>query len=349
MHTCNRLLLSFIMKKIYYLLGLISLISCGETAPEKQKIVVDGFAQGTTYNVTYISNDGVDYQRSIDSLLIEIDNSLSTYQKKSLISKFNKSDSLGEVDDLFSTVFDISKDVYAQTNGLFDPTIAPIVNAWGFGFENLLSTDSVVIDSLLYYVNFDNVSMVSGQVSKSSKGMMLDFNAVAQGSSVDFLANLLEERGIENYLVEVGGELKAKGVNINDTLWRIGIDRPLADLKEREIEAIVNLDNKALATSGNYRKFYEKDGMKYSHTINPKTGYPVEHNLLSATVVTDNCGYADAYATSFMVMGLQESQQFLSEHKEIEALLIYSDENGDLQSFITEGLNKYIELNPDKK
>ena len=337
------------MKNVFYVLSVVLLISCGESAPVKQKIVVDGFAQGTTYNVTYISYDGVNYQRSIDSLLIEIDNSLSTYQKKSLISKFNQSDSLGETDKLFTAVFDISKDVYEQTNGLFDPTIAPVVNAWGFGFENLHSTDSTVIDSLLIYVDFTNVSLKGNNILKEMKGMMLDFNAVAQGYSVDVLAFFLDKKGINNYLVEVGGELKAKGLNINDTLWRIGIDRPLPDLQEREMEAIVNLENKALATSGNYRKFYEKDGMKYSHTINPKTGYPVEHNLLSATVVTDYCGYADAYATSFMVMGLQESKDFLSKHKEIEALLIYSDEKGDLQTFITEGLKKFIELNADIK
>jgi thiamine biosynthesis lipoprotein len=337
------------MKNIFYLLGVVLLISCEESDIKKQKVVVEGYAQGTTYNVTYVSEDGVSYQRSIDSLLIEIDNSLSTYQKKSLISKFNQSDSLGKIDELFKSVFNISKDVYGKTDGLFDPTIAPIVNTWGFGFENLHTTDSLVIDSLLSYVDFTNIVLNENEISKAKNGMMLDFNAVAQGYSVDVLANLLEKRGINNYLVEVGGELKAKGLNINDTLWRIGIDRPLPGLKEREIEAIVNLDNKALATSGNYRKFYEKDGMKYSHTINPRTGYPVTHNLLSATVVTDNCGYADAYATSFMVMGLQESKDFLLMNKEIDALLIYSDEKGDLQTFITEGLIKYIELNPDKK
>lgn len=346
-----RLLIYFCltMKKLIYLALLVLLASCGEKTAVKQKMVVEGFAQGTTYNVSYISKDGLNYQRSIDSLLIEIDNSLSTYQKKSLISKFNQSDSIGTIDSLFKAVFDISKEVYIQTNGLFDPTIAPIVNAWGFGFDELYATDSLTIDSLLAFVDFNKMTIVNHKVTKERKGMMLDFNAVAQGYSVDVLADLLEKKGIENYLVEVGGELKAKGLNLNDTLWRIGIDRPLPDLAEREIEAIVNLDNKSLATSGNYRKFYEKDGMKYSHTINPKTGYPVTHNLLSATVVTVNCGYADAYATSFMVMGIQESKDFLSAHKEIEALLIYSDEKGDLQSFITPGLSQFIELNPDKK
>ena len=326
------------MKNVFYVLSVVLLISCGESAPVKQKIVVNGFAQGTTYNVTYISYNGVNYQRSIDSLLIEIDNSLSTYQQKSLISKFNQSDSLVETDELFTAVFAISKEVYEQTNGLFDPTIAPVVNAWGFGFENSHSTDSTIIDSLLIYVDFTNVTLKGNNVVKEKKGMMLDFNAVAQGYSVDILAYLLEKKGIENYLVEVGGELKAKGLNINDTLWRIGIDKPLPDLQEREIEAIVNLENKALATSGNYRKFYEKDGMKYSHTINPKTGYPVEHNLLSASVVTDNCGYADAYATSFMCMGIKKSKEFLLTHTSLKVYFVYSDKNGNWKTFSTENL-----------
>jgi len=337
------------MKVIFYLMGVILLFSCGNSTPSKQKMVVDGFAQGTTYKVIYLSEDGINHQRAIDSLLIEIDNSMSTYQKRSLISIFNQVDSIGEIDQLFADVYTISKQVFEATNGAFDPTVAPLVNAWGFGFENLHSTDSIMIDSLLGFVDFRFINLGKSEVYKLKKGVMLDFNAVAQGYTVEVLGNLLESRGIKNYLVEVGGELKAKGLNMNDTLWRIGIDRPLPNLKEREIEAIVNLDNKALATSGNYRKFYEKDGKKYSHTINPITGYPVEHNLLSVTVITDECAYADAYATAFMVMGLEKSKEFLAHHKELDALLIYNDSTGDLQTFMTNGLKDFIELNTDKK
>ena len=337
------------MKKIFYSVLFLSFLSCGDSAPKKQKMVVNGYAQGTTYNIIYISETGVDYQRAIDSTLIEIDNSLSTYQKKSIISKFNQADSTLEVDQLFKDVFNISKQVFQISEGAFDPTIAPIVNAWGFGFENLHSTDSATIDSLKQLVDFNQISLTNNSAVKINKGMMLDFNAVAQGYSVDVLASLLDSKGINNYLVEVGGELKAKGVNINDTLWRIGIDKPIEGLEEREIEAIVNLENKALATSGNYRKFYEKDGMKYSHTINTKTGYPVEHNLLSATVITSNCGVADAFATVFMVVGLQDAKEILSENKNIEALLIYNDEDGGLQTFMSDGLKGVIELNVDNK
>jgi thiamine biosynthesis lipoprotein len=333
------------MRRYIYIAITTILFACGSDAPIKKEIAVTGYAQGTTYSVKYINNDGINYQRAIDSLLIEIDNSMSTYQKKSLISKFNQADSIFEVDNLFIDVLTISKKVYEVSGGAFDPTVAPVVNAWGFGFENLNTTDSLTIDSLLAFVNFNDIIIKKNKVIKKRKGIMLDFNAVAQGYTVDVLGDLLESKGITNYLVEVGGELKAKGLNMQDTLWRVGIDRPLPNLKERELEAIVSLENKALATSGNYRKFYEKDGMKYSHTINPKTGYPVQHNLLSATVITDGCGYADAYATAFMVMGLEKSKEFLNQHQELDAMLIFSDKDGNLQTFITEGLKKYIELN----
>ncbi len=324
------------------------LLSCGEEQV-KQEIKVNGFAQGTTYHVSYVSMDGIDYQRAIDSLLIEVDNSMSTYQNKSIISKFNQADSIMEVDQLFLDVLNISKKVYQESDGAFDPTVAPIVNAWGFGFENINNTDSSTIDSLLTFVGLDKINIMDNLVMKEKKGVMLDFNAIAQGYTVDVLCKMLELRGINNYMVEVGGELKVRGNNINDTLWRIGIDKPLPDLKERELQAVVNLDNKALATSGNYRKFYEKNGMRYAHTINPKTCYPVQHSLLSATVLADNCALADAYATVFMVVGLEKSKAILESKKELDGLLIYSDENSELKTYVTPNLDNYIELNSGKK
>ena len=329
------------------------MFGCGVTTPTNQQIVVNGFAQGTTYSVRYLTADGVNYQRAIDSLLIEIDNSMSTYNKNSIISKWNKTSMGSEVflDENFENVFNISLKVEKETLGSFDPTVAPLVNAWGFGFEKASKIDSSTIDTILLDIGMDQLTFSGGTANfilKSNPDCKLDFNAVAQGYTVDVLGDLLEERGIMNYLVEVGGELKAKGNNSQDSLWRVGIDRPLPDLAEREIEAIVNLNNKSLATSGNYRKFYEKEGKKYAHTINPKTGYPVEHNMLSATVIAVNCALADAYATAFMVMGLDQSKEFLAKHKELDALLIYSDEDGDLQAFITSELINFIELNPDK-
>ncbi|MDF1673890.1 MAG: FAD:protein FMN transferase [Vicingaceae bacterium] len=341
------------MKNLFYFVTVLFLISCGEDAPVKQEVKITGYAQGTTYSVVYISEGGENYQRAIDSTLIEIDNSMSTYQKNSLISKWNQSED-GEgvkFDENFVQVYNISENIFKETQGFFDPTVAPLVNAWGFGFEKESEITQEIIDSTLFLVGFNKlVAHHEGGkfVTKINSQIKLDFNAVAQGYTVDVLGELLEKKGVSNYLVEVGGELRAKGNNIKDTLWRVGIDRPLPDLKEREIEAIVHLDNLSLATSGNYRKFYEKDGKKYSHTINPKTGYPVEHNLLSATVITKECAYADAYATAFMVMGLEKSKTFLASHKELMALLIFSDENGDIQTFTTKNLSNNIELNPNK-
>ena len=337
------------MQKIIYSLIILFLFSCGVGSKQTslKEMRVEGQAQGTTYHITYISKDGTDYQRQMDSLLIEIDNSLSTYQPRSIISKLNKQEQNIELDKMFTDVFNISKQAYAETAGAFDPTVAPVVNAWGFGFENKDNTDSLTIDSLMQFVGFENINLTDG--FKLENNVMLDFNAVAQGYSVDVLADFFRAKEIDDFLVEVGGELIASGKNIDDNLWRVGIDRPEENLKERELEAIIHLKDKALATSGNYRKFYEKDGVKFSHTINPKTGYPVRHSLLSVTIIANNCGLADAYATSFMVMGLEKSKDFLEQHKEIEAFLIYSDEKGDFQTFVTKGLEQYIELNVDKK
>ncbi|MCO6500812.1 MAG: FAD:protein FMN transferase [Vicingus serpentipes] len=333
------------MLKYFLPLFILLLFSCKEEKLKRQEVKVEGLAQGTSYHVTYITDTGVNYQRAIDSLLIEIDNSLSTYQPRSVISRFNQADSIQEIDPLFKDVFMMAKEVYQLTNGAFDPTIAPVVNAWGFGFKNSNQTDSLTIDSLMQFVNFNSVSIADNIAVKRNSGVMLDFNAIAQGYSVDVLANFLKNNGIRDFLVEVGGEVVASGKNINDTLWRVGIDRPIENLKERELEAIIHLKNIALATSGNYRKFYEKDGMKYAHTINPKTGYPVQHSLLSVTVLAEHCAMADAYATAFMVMGLDKTKEFLLVNEKIHALLIYEDENKKIKTYTTPYINDIIELN----
>ncbi len=341
------------MRELLYVFGFVLLFGCRENEPKNHKITVNGYAQGTTYSIVYISEDGENYQRAIDSTLIEIDNSMSTYNKNSIISRWNASIKGDDVllDENFMKVLTISEKVNDKTGGLFDPAIGSLIRLWEFnGEDGIPIADSSIIDSVKAYIGFHNIRNEGNKLYKLREdNVELNFNAVAQGYTVDVLGGLLEKRGITNYMVEVGGEVKAKGINMEDTLWRIGIDKPLPDLQEREIEAIIHLNNKALATSGNYRKFYEKDGKKYSHTINPITGYPVEHNLLSATVIADECAYADAYATAFMVMGLEESKKFLQKHPELEALLIFSDENGLMQTFMTIGLESKIELNPNKK
>lgn len=333
------------MKKIIGIVLVLTFFGC-TNEPKNNTIEINGFAQGTTYHIVYINSNGENFQRSIDSLLIEIDNSLSTYNKKSIITRFNNADSVCEVDKMFIDVFNRSKEVYAATDGAFDPTVAHLVNVWGFGFKNMDNTDSTTIDSLLKLVDFDAITIEKNIAIKHHKNLMLDFNAIAQGYSVDVIADFLADKGIENYMVEIGGEVKARGKkNPRQQFWRIGIDKPIENQKERTLEAVVNLNNKALATSGNYRKFYEKDGVKYSHTLNPKTGYPVHHSLLSATVITENCAIADAYATVFMVVGLEKAKEILNQKPNLQAILIFENENKKLETFVSEGLKEYIELN----
>ncbi|MGE0562317.1 MAG: FAD:protein FMN transferase [Flavobacteriales bacterium] len=333
------------MKKLVGVLSLLGLFGCSNE-PEIDTIELNGFAQGTTYHIVYINSNGDNYQRAIDSLLIEIDNSLSTYNKKSIITKFNQADSIVVVDNMFLDVFNRAKEIYVASEGAFDPTVTHLVNAWGFGFQNINNTDSSTIDSLLKFVDFESIEVIEkNKIVKKNPQSMLDFNAIAQGYSVDVIADFLADKGIDNYMVEIGGEVKAVGKNRNQQWWRIGIDKPVENETERTIEAIVNLKNKALATSGNYRKFYEKDGVKYSHTINPKTGYPVTHSLLSATVVTDNCAVADAYATVFMVVGLEKAKEILTKNNKLQAILIFENENKQLETFISDDLKDFIELN----
>jgi len=302
-----------------------------------------GFIQGTTYNIQYKYSE--DIQVEIDSVLHEFDLSLSTYIPNSIISGFNQNDTLVLADEYFERFFTAANEVSIKTNGDFDITVAPIVNAWGFGFTERQNVDSLLIDSLLEFTGFEKVKLENGLIIKHNPSLMLDGNAIAQGQSVDVIAEFLEGKNIKNYLVDIGGEIRTKGQNPSKKDWRIGIDKPIENSGEidRELQAILKFSNKSLATSGNYRKFYEKDGIKYSHTINPKTGYPVKHNLLSATVVTNECIYADAYATAFMVMGLEKSIEFIESNIDIEAYLIYSDSAGNYTEYISKGIESMLE------
>ena len=277
------------------------------------------------------------------------------FRSSSIISKINKGDTTVVPDRYFTDVFKRSKEVSERTNGAFDPTVAPLVNAWGFGFtEGIQKVDSIIIDSLLKYVDYRLVDIENDRLVKDTSGLQdinaanmikLDFNAIAQGYTVDVLAEMLNSKAIENYMIEVGGEVRSKGKNQNDELWRIGIDKPEEGVKDRDIIAIIELNNRSLATSGNYRKFYEKNGVKYSHTIDPKTGYPVRHSLLSATVIASDCITADAYATAFMVMGIDKARVFLQENEDIglEAYFVYSGPKGEWESYFTAGIGKYLE------
>ena len=322
--------------------GLI-LISCNQK-PKTYYLSFGGFTQGTTYNITYESSDSINYQNKIEILLAEFDSSLSTYNRLSLISKINYNES-NITDEYIRTVFNKASEVYKNTYCAFDITVAPLVNAWGFGFENKGEITNAKIDSILKFVGFQNLCLKDTIITKSDPRVMIDVNAIAQGYSVDVVADFLEEQNIINYLVEIGGEVKTKGFNKKGKEWRIGIDKPVDNnnIPGDNLQAIVKLSNKSLATSGNYRKFYERNGIKYSHTIDPKTGYPVTHSLLSATVIANDCITADAYATAFMVMGLDKAYNLAEKLPDIEAVFIYNNESCEFNIKYTAYIQEIIE------
>lgn len=306
----------------------LMLNACREPVIEFKKIA--GYTQGTTYHITYQNVLNRDLQPEIDSLLREFDMSLSTYIDSSLISEFNKTDKQMAVDDYLINVFTTGKEVWETSDGAFDMSIAPLVNAWGFGFTEKAEVDSAMIDSILAFTGMENLMLSNGILKKTDPRVMLDPNAIAQGYSVDVVSAYLEANGIHNYLVEIGGELKAKGTKAEGETWKIGVDKPLEGNLQpgNNLQIVVALKDKALATSGNYRKFYEKDGQKYAHTIDPKSGYPVMQNLLSATILTDACMVADAYATACMVVGLEKAIEIIEKNPQLDAYFIYGQEDG---------------------
>ncbi|NJK85167.1 MAG: FAD:protein FMN transferase [Bacteroidales bacterium] len=256
---------------------------------------------------------------------------MSTYVPNSIISRFNRNETGVIPDEHFLTIYKKAVEVNKKTNGAFDITVAPIVNAWGFGYTEKNDADSAKIDSLLQYVGMDKLILEGKTIQKKDPNVMFDFNAIAQGYSVDLVADFLESKGISAYMVEIGGEIKAKGKNPKNSKWRIGIDRPIDNnvIPGATLQNIIEISNYSLATSGNYRKFIEKEGRKYGHIINPKTGYPEYSNMLSVTVIAKDCMVADAYATSFMVMGKDKTIEFLNNNRELEAYLIFSDDSGN--------------------
>lgn len=335
-----------VTKNFYSLLFLFILtISCKKK--ENQFFVIQGEAQGSTYSIKYIANEELVTKKQVDSLLLAFDMSLSTYRPDSNISKINAGDSTIIVDKLFADTFQASNQIFKETKGLFDPTIGVLVNAYGFGPNHQRKDlNQFQIDSLLNYVGFDKVKLNADKtISKLHKETYFDFNAIAQGYSVDVVTNFLKAKGIENAIVEIGGELFALGKNTIDAKkWVVGIDNPLQTSEERELITTIKLENLGMATSGNYRKVITDSitGEKFVHTINPKTGKPQKSNVLSATVLTSTCKMADGYATAFMVMDLEQSKEFLKQHADLYVMLMYADENNELQRFVTENFKTLI-------
>lgn len=319
------------MSRIISILIAFTFFACNS---EEKQFVFQGEAQGTTYTVKYIANEEQTQLNSrIESLLETVDLSMSTYRSDSKISALNNGEEI-VMDEMFEAVYNRSVEIYDLTSGAFDPTIGPLISGWGFNVEKPINMDSTAVDSLLANCGFSHFTKNGRNLKLSNTKASINFNAIAQGYSVDLMADVLKEAGLVNYYVELGGEIIVKGKNQEGKFWQIGIDKPLGENLERSLSHIIPLNNKAMATSGNYRKYYEKDGEKYSHTLNPKTGFPVEHTLLSATVIADNCIDSDAFGTSFMVLGLNKSKEILAQNKSLDAILIYSD--GDsLKSYYT--------------
>ena len=328
------------MKKIVILFSIL-LFSCG-TEPKNEVLVSNyGYTQGTTYSIRYMSANAVDYQIAIDSVLQAVDLSMSTYMEESLISKMNRNESM-KTDSLFLRVFKTAMQIANETDGAFDLTIAPVVNFWGFGFEEIPNKDDGKLKDLMHSVGYEKLSIQDSFLVKSNPNTQIDFNAIAQGFTVDLVGEHLQKLGINNYMIEIGGELKCNGLNADGKLWRIGIDKPSESIQKDRFQAIIEVNSKSVASSGNYRKFKidEETGLKYAHTINPKTGRPVQTNLLGVTIVTEFCMKADAIATACMVMGLEESKVYLTNHPEIDALFIYSGPKGEWLQYQTDGFEK---------
>lgn len=311
---------------VLLIIGTIFIIRQQQSVPYQHNT---GLVFGTSYSLKYQCDS--DLVKGIEQELKKVDNSLSPFNERSIITAVNNNKDV-ELNEMFLSVFKKAMEISENTGGAFDITVAPLVNAWGFGFKSGSDPGKAQIDSLLNIVGYKKVTLEAGKVVKQDPRIMLDCSAIAKGFGTDVIANYLRSRGVKNFMVEIGGEIVTSGINEERLPWKIGVtkpsDDPLSD-KGSELMTILNVTDKAMATSGNYRNFYYKGGKKYAHTIDPKTGCPVQHSLLSATVIADDCATADAYATSFMVMGFEKARKFLEKHTELMVYFIYSDEKGN--------------------
>ena len=301
----------------------------------------EGTTFGTIYHIKYLYNR--DLKKEIEAELHRVDASLSMFNPQSTISLINKGES-NTADSMLAEVLQLSFAVNKATDGAFDPTVAPLVNAWGFGFKDGQLPDSTQVDSLLNLVGLSGIHFQDGKVTKDNPLSILDMSAIAKGYGVDRVAQLLRGYSITNFMVEIGGEVVAEGINEKGTPWRIGINKPNEDSTSlnTELQDIISLSGHALATSGNYRNFYVQNGKKIAHTINPKTGYPAQQDILSSTVVAPTCAEADAFATAFMVMGMEKAKKVLQEQSQLDAYFIYSDEEGNYQTWSSTGFDALI-------
>jgi thiamine biosynthesis lipoprotein len=337
-------------KKLIWQLPFLTLLVIGTILIIRQQRSIPyhtdkGGIFGTFYTVTYQSEENL--QKEIVAELMKVDSALSMFNEQSIISHINREKG-GEANEMFMEVFHKAMEVSKETDGAFDITVAPLVNAWGFGFKDGEMPTRHQVDSIRRFIGWQKVSAKGNTIKKSDRRVMLDCSAIAKGYGVDMVAQLLKSKGITNYMVEIGGEVITSGISPRRVPWRIAVIKPTDDTLSvnNERQAVLNVTDKAMATSGNYRRFYYKGGKRYAHTIDPRTGYPVQHNILSATVLAPDCTTADAYATSFMVMGLEKAQAILEKHPELMAYLIYTDKDNKLAVWHSPSMKDKIEETP---
>lgn len=321
------------------MIGLAVLASCEK---QPKKMVLQGQAQGSYYAVTYFDEQGRNFQHEIDSIFHAVDISVNLWVHNSVISKVNRNEEV-TLDSIFIDNFRIAQEAARLSNGYFDPTISPIVAAWGFSYKKGDSITPQLIDSLKQLVDYRKVRIENGKVIKETPAITLDFNAIAQGYTSDLIAGFLDSHNIKDYLVDTGGEIMARGEKPNGQPWIVGIEKPAENWdSEQVVHTRIALCNKGLVTSGSTRKYVERDGKRYSHCINPKTGYPVEHQLLSATVLAENSVWADALASICMVMGLEQSLPLIDSLGGVEAYYIFVNKQGELETYATEGFQSLV-------
>ena len=322
---------------------------------------ITGKTMGTiTYKIVYEDSSKRNFKNEVDSILTAFNNEVSVYVPTSVISKFNRNEiDFSKADNQLNSYPHFKKNIVAalqiaqKTEGAFDPTIMPIVNYWGFGSAGkkpVEAIDSIKVDSILSYVGYTNLNYndsisVKGEIeslAKSDARVTVDLGGLAKGYALDIVAEFLHKNGVKNYMIEIGLEVKTRGKNPKGDIWKIGISTPKNDAQLTDIQEIVKLHNTSIATSGNYRQYYEVDGQKLAHIVNPSTGFPEHSNLLSVSVIHQDCMIADAYATAFMVMGMEKSMQLVEQNDDLEALFIYGNVNGTMETALSTGMKKMI-------
>ncbi|MGI6221989.1 MAG: FAD:protein FMN transferase [Prevotella sp.] len=324
---------------LFLVIGTVWIIRSQNDTPYQKD---SGEIFGTYYHITYQSSK--DLQPEIEAELKKVDASLSAFNPHSIISAVNRNENV-KVNDMFSQVFLLAERISQDTDGAFDITVGPLVNAWGFGTDRSKAPSKATVDSLRQLVGYQHVSLNNDQIKKSNPNIKLDCSAIAKGYGADVVANYFKRKGIENYLIEIGGEIVTSGNSEKRLPWKIGVIKPSDDSLNinQETQTVINVTDRAMATSGNYRNYRYVAGKKYAHTIDPKTGYPVQHSLLSATVLASDCATADAYATAFMVMGVDKAKKLLEHHPELMAYFIYAGPKGEMKVWYSPSLQDKVE------